>query len=185
MHLIKSWFSCFAMLFVFTVGCSNDTKCPPVDAAQGKRNDHVSADKKVVIEKDVRHSDGIEKEKNLIRQTLQYFFDGLDNVDEKTISKAFHPKAYLLTVSPRGLVEIPVSKWYPQFPKIKEQPNHPFVKHKSKKEIVYIHVSGNAASAKVNWVFPDFTYEDFYNLLKVDERWYIVNKIWHETKHTQ
>lgn len=124
----------------------------------------------------------IEQEKQSIKQTLQYFFDGLDNLDAAKILKAFHYKAWSFSNGDKGFVNIPASHWPKTIENAKNDPEHPFNKEKSKKNIVYIDIAGNAAQAKVEWIFTDFMFTDYYNLLKVDGKWLIVNKTYHTAK---
>jgi len=122
-----------------------------------------------------------EHEKKAILDTLQYFFDGLDNIDAGTIKTAFHPSAWQFYVSSDGLRANPVSHWDRTCRAVAENPEHPFNKENSRKNVVYIDVTGNAAAAKVEWVFSRFMYTDYYTLMKMDGRWYIMNKIFHTT----
>ena len=122
----------------------------------------------------------IEKERESIRQTLQYFFDGLDNLDAETIRKAFHPETMSYCVVDDGLDGKPVSHWNRTFKNVQNNPDHPF-NEKSRKNIVYIDITGTAASAKVEWTFTKLMFSDYYNLIKLDGRWLIMNKIFHTT----
>jgi hypothetical protein len=122
----------------------------------------------------------INAERKKINDTLQYFFDGLDNLDAETIKKAFHPDAWFFSVSEDGLGSRPVAHWDETIKQAHSDPNHLF-REKSRKNIVFIDITGDAASAKVEWVFTDLMFTDYYNLLKLDGRWYIMNKIYHTT----
>ncbi len=122
-----------------------------------------------------------EREKDAIMSTLQYFFDGLDNVDAGTIKKAFYPGAWQFSVGPDGLRANPVGHWDKTCKAAADNPEHFFNKENSRKKVVYIDITGDAAAAKVEWVFSQFTYTDYYTLLKMDGRWYIMNKIFHTT----
>ena len=122
------------------------------------------------------------QEKESIEQTLRYFFDGLDDLDAAKILRAFHYKAWSFSNGEKGFANIPVSHWPRTIESAKSDPEHPFRKEKSKKNIVYIDIAGNAAQAKVEWVFSDFKFTDYYNLLKVDDTWQIVNKTYYTEK---
>ncbi|MCP4580245.1 MAG: nuclear transport factor 2 family protein [candidate division Zixibacteria bacterium] len=119
-------------------------------------------------------------EKESINNTLRYFFDGLDNLDAGMIKKAFHPEARSFCVMDSGLGSRSVSHWDDTIRDAQDDPNHLF-REKSRKNIVFIDITGDAASAKVEWVFTDLMFIDYYNLLKLDGRWYIMNKIYHTT----
>jgi len=123
----------------------------------------------------------ITKERISIEKTLQYFFDGLDNLDAFTIKKAFHPEARSFSVDQDTLDCKTIDHWDKTTRTAKDNPDHPF-RTKSRKNIVYIDITGVAASAKVEWIFQDFMFTDYYNMLKIGERWYIMNKIYHTTE---
>ncbi len=123
----------------------------------------------------------IDEEKANIEQTLQYFFDGLDNLDPDTIKKAFYPDARSFYIDQDKLGINRVDHWDKTTQTAKDNPDHPF-REKSRKNIVYIDITGVTASAKVEWVFSDFMFTDYYNMLKLDGRWYIMNKIYHTTE---
>jgi hypothetical protein len=48
-----------------------------------------------------------------------------------------------------------------------------------KRRIVSVDVSGDAAQAKVELDYPTTFFTDYFNLLKVDGKWMIVNKTFH------
>jgi len=123
----------------------------------------------------------IEQEKKEIEKTIQLFFDGFDNFDASLILQAFcNDKAKMYSArEPSGkkkINETPVNYWVKIFDDVKNQPDNIWNKEKSIKNIVYIDVSGRAAQAKVEYIFSAYTYVDYYNLLKIENRWYITNK---------
>lgn len=127
------------------------------------------------------------KDEGEIRHTLQYFFDGLDNLDADLIKQAFYPESQSFHITQEGSIgKMAVSEWDNSMQSVRANPDHPINKNKSRKNVLYIDVTGTAASAKVEWIFPDFMFTDYYNLLKINGRWYIVNKTYHTTlfKHS-
>ncbi len=70
-------------------------------------------------------------------------------------------------------------EWINMFKKIKEIPNHPFNREISKKNIIYIDVTGHVVQVKVEWIFSKFMFKDYYQMLKEDGKWLIVNKVWY------
>jgi hypothetical protein len=122
------------------------------------------------------------REEGAIRQTLQYFFDGLDNLDARLIRKAFYAKAWSYCITADGAPGgMSVNEWDRMIEEIKRNPDHPYVKERSKKNILYMDVTGNCASAKVEWVFSYFMFTDYYNLLRIGGRWYITSKVYQAT----
>lgn len=126
----------------------------------------------------------INEERINIEKTLQYFFDGLDRLDAITIKKAFHPDARSFFVEQDTLGINMIDHWTQTTQTAKDDPDHPF-RTKSRKNIVYIDITGVAASAKVEWIFQDFMFTDYYNMLKIGGRWYIMNKIYHTTEFAE
>ncbi len=49
-------------------------------------------------------------------------------------------------------------------------------------EIYYIDLTGNVGSAKIRLESEEVHYIDYFNLLKLDGKWWIVHKISHGTK---
>ena len=115
-------------------------------------------------------------EKELIYKTLQSFFEGFDTLNVDKMLQSFHPSASLFSINDGFLNENPVLNWKHSFSHAKNDPNHPFVKENSKKDIKYIDISGNVAACKVEYSFTDFKFFDYYNLVKIDGSWLIVNK---------
>lgn len=120
-----------------------------------------------------------ELEREKIKELLQRFFDGFDNLDGEVIKKVFHPKAFLFDSSREGLEGFPIVAFCDMFlPMVKNDPNHLWNKEKSRKNVVLIDITGDAASAKVEWIFSNLKYTDYYTLLNIDDEWYIINKTW-------
>jgi hypothetical protein len=109
-----------------------------------------------------------------IEKTLNCFFEGLDKLDVEKIKSALHPLQRSFCITPDGLCGMYVSGWDKFIEKIKNDPDHSF-RRGSKKSILSIDISGNAASAKAELAFSDIVYTDYYNLLKIDDQWYIMN----------
>lgn len=119
------------------------------------------------------------KEKEEIKKTIQMFFDGFDNFDAELIIKAFYSeKAEMFSIkeSSGKLNKSAVRNWFKMFEKVRNQEDNIWNIEKSEKNIVYIDVAGYAASAKVEYKFSSYIYTDYYNLLKIEGHWYIVNK---------
>jgi hypothetical protein len=126
----------------------------------------------------------IEQEKKEIEKTIQFLFDGFDNLDAELIIKAFYSdKAEMFSLKktvPR-INKTPVSDWVEMCEKAKKQPDNIWNKEKSEKNIVYIDITERAAQAKVEYIFSTYKYTDYYNLLKVGSQWVITNKTFETT----
>lgn len=53
-----------------------------------------------------------------------------------------------------------------------------------KRRIVSVDVTGDAAMAKIELDYPQTFFTDYFNLLKVDGKWMIVNKTFHARRKT-
>ena len=123
--------------------------------------------------------EGSNMEKEKIRKTLQYFFEGVDAINEGIVEKAFHPSAAFYCKAEEGIRQTPVTTYYSFFPGIRSNPDHPWNRKKAEKVIESIDISGDIASVKAQWTFEGFKNMEYYNLVSDGENWYIVNKVWH------
>lgn len=120
-----------------------------------------------------------EAEKQEIEKTIQCFFDGIDSLDESLVKKAFYAnKTEFLSVksSEEPVAEGNLEQFLTTLQAVKNDPKSIFNTEKCEKTILYIDISGSAASAKIRLKFSTFAYTDYYNLLKIKGDWKIVNK---------
>jgi hypothetical protein len=120
----------------------------------------------------------LQKEKKNVERTLRCFFDGLDKLDADMIKKALHPLQRSFSVTPNGLCGMPVLTWDKFVQDVRNDPDNALNKG-SKKKILSIDITGNAASAKAELAFSDAVYTDYYNLLKFGDEWLIMNTTYH------
>jgi hypothetical protein len=118
------------------------------------------------------------QDENAILQTIQQFIDGISNLDAEIIAATFHPEATSFSCTSRGVCVEPASTWHQMIDQARSDPNHLF-RQECSTRILDIDVVDTAAAAKVEWIFGDTRVVDFYNLLRVDDRWYIVNQVYH------
>lgn len=108
-----------------------------------------------------------------VRQTVESYLHGLKFNDVASLKRAFDPEARLFFRKKDGtLGQLTQEQWY-----------EGFRKNAGKEEtgdlrIASVDVTGSAAAVKVIEVYPDSTYTDYLNLLKLGEEWKIVNKIY-------
>ncbi len=107
-----------------------------------------------------------------VATTVNYYLDGGTNNDFETLSKAFHPTATMKYIGRDGYTEVNALEFF-------EKGMKPGPKQNRKTRITNITISGNAANARLEIEYPDFSFIDFMNLLKVDGEWKIVSKIFH------
>lgn len=108
----------------------------------------------------------------LVEQTVNYYLDGGTNNDFETLKKAFHETATMKFIGKEGYTEVNAIEFFQKGMK-------PGPKQNRKTRIADIIIAGNAANARLEIDYPDFTFIDFMNLLKVDGEWKIVNKIFY------
>ncbi|MGI9543285.1 MAG: nuclear transport factor 2 family protein, partial [Cyclobacteriaceae bacterium] len=88
------------------------------------------------------------------------------------LKQAFHPTASMKFVSDEGYKEVNAVEFFQGVMK-------PGPRQSRQTHIVDINVSGNAASARVEAVYPTFKFIDYMNLLNIDGEWKIVSKIFY------
>ena len=107
----------------------------------------------------------------MVEKTVSYYLDGGTNNDYETLKKAFHATATMRYIREGEYKEVNALEF---FSKMKPGP-----KQNRKTRISYINISGEAANARLEIEYPDFTFVDYMNLLKIDGEWKIVSKIFH------
>lgn len=110
-------------------------------------------------------------DKALVEKTVSYYLDGGTNNDFETLKKAFHKDATMKFISNDGYREVNALDAFRKGMK-------PGPKQNRKTSIEAIDVTGMAASAKLKLEYPNGTYVDYMNLLKVDGEWKVVSKIY-------
>ena len=112
----------------------------------------------------------------LIRQTVQFYFDGMYNSDVETLRKAFHPTAALMGYYDGTLAHIPLENWLEM---VKERPAPSKSGEEYDMKLVSMDVTENVASVKVKDLYLGLRFTDYLHLMKVDGNWLIVNKMFH------
>ena len=106
---------------------------------------------------------------SLVEKTVNYYLEGGTNNDFETLKKAFHETATMKYIG-KEYTEVNALDFFKKGMK-------PGPKQDRITRISAIHVSGNAASARLEIEYPTFTFIDYMNLLKIDGEWKIVSKI--------
>ncbi len=110
----------------------------------------------------------------LVEKTVGYYLDGGTNNDFETLKKAFHETATMKYITDE-YKEVNALEF---FGKMKPGP-----KQNRKTKIDYINVTGHAANVKLEIEYPNFTFIDYMNLLKINGEWKIVSKIFYKKNH--
>lgn len=105
-----------------------------------------------------------------IEQTIQNYFDGWLTGDTTLIGSAMHPSCNL-KFFPRGeygsRTRAEYLSGFKPRPRLKD----------AEGRIISIDITRNAASAKVELEIPGRVFTDYFNLLRIKGRWYIMDKI--------
>jgi hypothetical protein len=112
-----------------------------------------------------------------VEGTIHDFVRGIRDLDAGIIGRVFHPHANSFSLTPRGVCIEPADRWPEIIRQAKADEGHLF-QEKFSAEILAVDVDSTAACAKVEWTFSSARIVDFYNLLKVDGRWLIVNQVY-------
>lgn len=116
---------------------------------------------------------GTAADEKAIRQTVQFYFDGIIKYDEDSLRKAFHPDAYVSGIDKSGKLDRePFQEWVLYTRGDAPDPNG------RNNAILSIDIVGEAAVAKTELDWPHVLYTDYLSLLKIDGEWKIVGKIW-------
>lgn len=109
-----------------------------------------------------------------VEKAVNYYLEGGTKGDAEMVAKAFHPQAELKFMTDDGYTELPIDQF---LERIKPSPEGAT----RLTSIRYIQIAGGVASACVEILYPNrhFKFIDFFNLLKVEGEWKIVNKIFH------
>ncbi len=111
----------------------------------------------------------------LVKQTISYYLDGGTNNDFDILKKAFHVNGTMKFIRDGEYKEVKVLEYFKKAMK-------PGPKQNRKTRIVSIDITGNAAQAKIELMYPNASYIDYMNLLKTNGEWKIVSKIFSKQK---
>ena len=113
------------------------------------------------------------REDSAVRTVVQRYLHGLKFNDTTGLHDAFWPEARLFAIRPNGQInELTQAKWYSMFKASAGK------EEQGDLRIASVDITGNAAAVKVVEDYPGSRYTDYLNLLRIDGRWWIVNKIY-------
>lgn len=110
------------------------------------------------------------QEKVLLEKTIQTYFDGWMTGDTIKIGKAMHLTCQLKVIKDNQMAEYDRKTYLKGFrlrPKLEN----------SQGRIINIDITGNIASAKCEIETPQHLFTDYFNMMKLNGEWYIVDKI--------
>ena len=109
-------------------------------------------------------------DKELIKQTIETYFDGWMTGDTLKIGKVMHNTCNLKTIKDNEVVVIDRNSYLSRF-KLRPKLENSFGR------IISIDITGRVASAKCEIEIPERIFTDYFNMMKLDDEWYIVDKI--------
>lgn len=112
----------------------------------------------------------IEKEKQLITQTIEIYFDGWKTGDTTKLGRAMHRTCQLKNIKDDDVIIFDRAT-YLGFFKLR-----PEGRPGSSTRIIDIDVTRDVASAKCEIETVERLYTDYFNMMKVGGQWYIVDK---------
>ena len=114
-------------------------------------------------------------ERAVLEQTLQTYFDGLYDGDADKLASIFHEAAALTFEQDGRVTVLPLAQWLKA---VRERPA-PRARGLARDDaVLLIDQSGpTTAFAKVRCQIPPRYFTDYLSLLKTDDRWLVVQKV--------
>ncbi|MBN1272904.1 MAG: nuclear transport factor 2 family protein [Candidatus Aminicenantes bacterium] len=113
-----------------------------------------------------------------------YFNGAFNDLDTKAMEKGFHPDFAIFSAKGTQLAKYPIAVWIQAIEKKKNDPGFEPEKSAMECKIMSLDVTGGCASAKVEiGKNGDLIYTDYLSLLKFENGWKIVAKVYHSHKH--
>ena len=110
-----------------------------------------------------------------ITKTVNLYFEGMMQRDRALLEEAFHPEARLIGYRGEKFTVTPFETWATGT--ASGSPRDP---SDYKNSIKAIRVEGYIAMVETELLWPGVFYYDFLTMIKVDGKWKIVHKTWHE-----
>ncbi len=113
-----------------------------------------------------------ESEYQLVEKALNYYLDGGTNNNYYQLANAFHRNATMKYMTTDGYQETNALEFF-------SNNMRPGPRQDRLTRIKSIDISGNSASAHIEIEYPTFSFHDYMHLLKFDDEWKIVSKIFY------
>lgn len=109
-----------------------------------------------------------------------YFNGAFNDLDTKAMRKGFHPEFAIFSAKGNDINRYPINTWVKGIETRKQAANFDASRSKMDCKIVSINVTGGCAAAKIE-ISKDGKkiYTDYLSLLKFDDGWKVVAKVYH------
>ena len=115
-----------------------------------------------------------------IRKVIDLYIDGIENGKVESLRQAFHSQASMYGYKGDDLYITPIEGLYDYVTNTTPPAKAGEAGEGYKCTITSIAVSGNAASVEMAMdCYHDHDWMDYFQMLKVDGRWWIVSKVFH------
>lgn len=110
------------------------------------------------------------EEKELVTKTIELYFDGWGTGDSVKLGKAMHPTCHLKFFRDGKFTDMDRATYLSRF-KARERDRELITR------VVQMDITENIASAKTEIITAKDIFTDYFNLIKTDEGWFIVDKV--------
>ena len=109
-----------------------------------------------------------------------YFNGAFNDLDTVSMRKGFHPDFAIFSAKGNEISRYPIDTWINGIEKRKQDPNFDKSQSKMDCKIASLDVTGECAAAKIE-ISKDgkMVFTDYLSLLKFDDGWKIVAKVYH------
>jgi hypothetical protein len=126
----------------------------------------------------VLNADSKAEVENVIQAS--YFNGAFNDLDTVSMRKGFHPDFAIFSAKGNEISRYPIDVWIKGIEKRKQDPNFDKAQAKMDCKIANLDVTGECAAAKIE-ISKDgkMVFTDYLSLLKFDDGWKIVAKVYH------
>ncbi|HNF42156.1 MAG TPA: nuclear transport factor 2 family protein [Ferruginibacter sp.] len=110
-------------------------------------------------------------DKESITAVIELYFDGWASSDTSKIGKAMHSSCQLKYFRDGNFGVVPRHEYLSRFKAPHARDNE------VQTSILFLDITGNIAQAKAKIETPSALFIDYFNLIKTNEGWYIVDKV--------
>jgi len=118
---------------------------------------------------------GDDEAEEIRRAIEEFYFAGSNQQDFSLIERLFHPDTLLVYNHEGRLATLTQEQWRARF-----DPARAGIEWE--RRIEFVDVAGTVASAKVVSTSAAVQFIDYFNMVKVEGRWLVVNKVFHANR---